>query len=299
MNSLDPYSLVIALNHLTDVVETASQTNFFKDYFMPLVTVTISAVTAYFIAIEGYKFQDASRNERNKADTLNEVILQMQNMQANLIGVKQNYCNDLSTHPLQRAMSVPTLPIQVDKVSFKPHSLAQLLYARKVDIEKYPWMNIASFVATYSNYNQLFELLTLRNQVSEDVRNTLAPLLRTAGADGNIEMRDIRLTLGDLKMMKIVDLTEKLIIMVDDLIITINDFLHNFPQKASEPLKKNYLNNYVYLNGYMNESQSFKETLQRCKRVDLGLFARIMKLEKEEALKIFNNISVVITTPKQ
>lgn len=298
MNSLDPYSLVIALNHLTDVVETASQTNFFKDYFMPLVTVTISAVTAYFIAIEGYKFQDASRNERNKADTLNEVILQMQNMQANLIAMKQNYCNELSDHPLTRALSIPTIPMQVEKATFKPHSLAQLLYARHVDIEKHPWMNIASFVATYGNYNQLFELLVLRNKISEDVRNTLAPLLNTASANGNIDMHDIRNALGDLKIMKFVDLTEKIIIMVDDLIITINDFLHNFPRKASEPLKAKYLNNYVYLKDYMNESQSFKETLKKCKQVDFKILAAIMRLEPQEALNLYNSVSVVITTPK-
>lgn len=297
MKSFDPYSIVIALTHLTDSVNSANETNFFKDYFMPVFVVILSAITAYIIAIKGYKFQDASRNERIKVDALNEVILQMQNMQANLIAVKQNYCNQLPAHPLQRALAVPTIPIQIDKVTFKSHSLAQLLYARNVDIEKYPWMNIASFVATYGNYNQLFELLNLRNQLSEDARNTLAPLLGTADAHGGVKMSDIWITLGELKAMRLVDLTEKMIVMVDDLIITINDFLHNFPQKASEPLKKKYLNNYIYLKGYMNESQSFKQALKRCERADLEPFARIMKMEKEEALKIYKDVSVVIITP--
>ncbi|HBM2513292.1 TPA: hypothetical protein QCD44_004404, partial [Enterobacter hormaechei] len=69
MKSLDPFSIVIALNHLSDVVTTASNVNIFKDYFMPIFVVFLSAGTAYIIALKGYQYQELYKNEKNKAAT--------------------------------------------------------------------------------------------------------------------------------------------------------------------------------------------------------------------------------------
>ena len=66
MKSLDPYSIVVAVNHLTDVVgqltsivDEAGQTNLLKDYAMPIIVVALSALTAYFIAIRGYQYKES------------------------------------------------------------------------------------------------------------------------------------------------------------------------------------------------------------------------------------------------
>lgn len=136
MESFDHYSIVIALNHLIDAVDATNQTSLFKDYFMPVFVVILSAITAYIIAIRGYQFQETAKTERMKADLLNSIILQMQVMKASLISVKQNYCEDLTTHPIQRSLNVPMMPIKIEKVNFKPHELAQLLYMRNIDLEK-------------------------------------------------------------------------------------------------------------------------------------------------------------------
>ena len=298
MKSFDHYSIVIALNHLTDVIGEASQTNLFKDYIMPVFVVILSAVTAYFIAIRGYKFQEASRNERAKADALNTIMLQMQNMQSNLIATKYNYSDDLETHPLQRALNVPTISARIETATFKPNELAQLLYADKVDIEKHPWMNIASFVATYGNYNQLVELLKLRNQLNEEVKKKLAPLIANSNSRGQINMEKALLLLDDDLTMKYIDLTERLITSVDDLLITMDDFLRNFPRKASAMLKKKYITGYVYFNDYINQSERFKKSLERCTKVNLDILAAMMKFDKQEVIKRYVDNSTVITTPK-
>lgn len=298
MKTFDYYSIVIALNHLTDVVDAASQTNLFKDYVMPVFVVILSAITAYLIAIRGYRFQEASRNERAKADSLNTITLQMQNMQSNLIAIKQNYCEDIEFHPMQRALNVPTMPIRIETVNFKSNELVQLLHASNVDIEKYPWMNMASFVATYSNYNMFIEILNLRNKLDEEVKRQVASLLPSAGPRGEIKTNDIMKLLEESLVMKYVDLTEKLITLVDDLLLTINDFLINFPKKASEPLKKKYLNNYVYLQSYINQSPAYEKSLIRCKEVDIITLARIMKFDEVQARKMYIDSSIVITTPE-
>ncbi|KHT13042.1 hypothetical protein RC94_02210 [Pectobacterium brasiliense] len=298
MKSFDHYSIVFALNHLIDAVDAANQTNFFKDYFMPVFVVILSAITAYIIAIRGYQYQEASKTERMKADLINTVILQMQIMQSNLIAVKKNYCEDLTTHPIQRALNVPIMPIKIETVNLKPHELAQLLYVRKIDFEKYPWMNISSFIATYANFNMFVELLTIRNELDEKVKGNLAPLLSRADINGEIKTKDVRDLLSEDLLMKYVDLTEKFITLVDDLLITINDFLKNFPSKAAELIKKKYLKNYVLLQSYISQSEVFNQILVRCKDVDIDILAEIMKFNKEQATKMYIDNSIVIITPK-
>lgn len=297
MKPFDPYALVVAVNHLTDVVNTASETNLFKDYFMPIFVVLLSAVTAYFIAIRGYQYQESYKNEKAKADTLNQIILKMQGMQAHLIGIKKNYYKDLTTHPIQRAMNIPPIPAQLEYETLNLNELTQLIYAKNRNVEHYPWFNIASFVATIGNYNQFVEMLTLRNELEVDLRPRLEPLI-TVNTVNSIKITDIKSALGPMLTMKYIDLTEKLIMRVDDLLITIDDFMCNFSDMASESLNIKYLKNYVYLHGYQNNSVDTRKILERCKPVDIVDMAMVMQLAYEDAVEMYQEQSVVITTPK-
>jgi hypothetical protein len=298
MKSFDPYSIVIALNDLKHVLSEANQANIFKDYVMPVFVVMLSAVTAYFIAIRGYQYQDASKNERAKVDVLNKIILQMQSMQANLIAIKSNYCRSLGVHPLQRALNIPVIPGRIESVTFESNELVQLLYANKLDVEKQPWMNISSYVATYGNYNQFIELLAIRNQLDEEVKKKLSPLIVEADAKGKIKLADVFPLVDESLLMKYVDLTEKFITLVDDLLITTNDFLINFPEKASELIRKKYITNYIFLKTYENKSEIFSQTLKRCTEVDIDLLAGIMKFDRADAESMYLGNSVVVITPK-
>ncbi len=297
MKSFDPYALVVAVNHLTDVVGKASEINLFKDYFMPIFVVMLSAVTAYFIAIRGYQYQESYKNEKAKADTLNQIILKMQGMQAHLIGVKRNYYQNLNTNPISRAMNFPPVPIQIECETLYLNELTQLLYFKERNVDLHPWFNIASFVATIGNYNQFIELMKVRNELEIDLRPRLEPLISENTTNG-IKVTAIQEALGPMLTMKYIDLTEKLIIRIDDLLITIDDFLCNFSEMASESLNKKYLKNYVYLHGSQTDSGSFKEIFKRCKEVDIFEMAVIMQLAYDDAVDMYQKQSVVITTPK-
>ncbi|GEM_PF-1935038 len=298
MKSFDPYALVVAVNHLTDVVNAASETNFFKDYFMPIFVVMLSAITAYFIAIRGYQFQEAAKNERMKADTLNSIILKMQSMQASLIATKQNYFESLGAHPVQRALNVPIMPTQFEYVSFAANELAQLLYTKIHDIEKHPWMNIASYVATFGNFNMFIDILKVRNEIDNEVKDLLAPLLAGSGVRGEVSLRAVAEFLDESLMMRYIDITEKFITLVDDLLESLNDFMVNFPLETKDILKKKYIKNYVFLTGYENKSEWFLKLLKRCPSVDLAQLGHFMKFNEEETKRMYVENSTVITTPK-
>lgn len=299
MKPFDPYSIVIAVNQLADVVNEASQTNLFKDYFMPVFVVILSSITAYIIAIRGYQFQEAAKNERMKADTLNSIVLKMQSMQASLIATKQNYFESLGSHPIQRALNVPIMPTRLEYANFAANELAQLLYTKNHDIDKYPWMNIASYVSTFGNFNMFIEILKIRNELDKEAKHQLAPLIAGSGVTGEISIVEVAKLLDESLMMKYIDLTEKFIVLVDDLLETLNDFMINFPQETNGLLKKKYLKNYVFLTGYENKSEWFLKLLKRCPSVDLAQLGHFMKFDEEEKRRMYVENSVVITTPKE
>jgi hypothetical protein len=298
MKSFDPYSIVIALNHLSDLVENASITNYWKDYVMPIIVVALSSLTAYLIAMKGFQFQEQYKNEKNKADNLNTIILQMQGMHASLIGIKQNYHRDLTSNPIQRALNVPLMPLKVEPVSFKMSELAQLLYAKKTEPDKNPWMDINSYLVTSSNYNMFIDMLAVRNQLDDEIKRQLASLVLHSGVNGEIKISDVVRSTDNVLLMRYIDLTENLIMLVDDLFITINDFLMNFPSQANELIKKKFLKGYVFIGSYKNESEIYKELLTRCKEVDLDLIAEAMKFDKEQAKEKYVHNSITIVTPK-
>jgi len=298
MKPFDPYALVVAVNHLTDVVNQASQPNLFKDYFMPIFVVMLSAITAYVIAIWGYKFQDAAKNERMKADTLNSIVLKMQTMQASLIATKKNYFENLGSNPIQRALSIPIMPLNLEHTSFAANELAQLIYTKNNDIEKKPWLNFATYVSTFNNFNLFVDILNLRNESVNEVHRQLAPLITGSGAKGEISIKDAYNLLDDATRIKYIDLSEDLITLVDDLLETLNDFMINFPLQTKGIVNKNYLKNYVVISGYENKSLIFLKLLERSPSVDLQQLGHFMKMTEEEAKSRYVDNSAVITTPK-
>ncbi|EOW6733110.1 hypothetical protein ACOZ0S_000553 [Cronobacter dublinensis] len=297
MKNFDPYSIVIALNQLNDLISAANQTNIFKDYIMPIFVVILSALTAYLIAIKGYEFQETSKNERSKADSLNKTVLQMQSMLSNLIATKRNYFDTLTENPMQRALNLPIMPMNLVPVEYEPNALAQLLYTRKVDTVKHPWMNMASFVATYGNYNLVTQLIKTRNNLCEEVYKVLDPLYSSRTENGEVQVNAVYDLLGEALSTKYIDLTERVIALTDDLIVTIYDSLLNFPKEASKSLNKKHLKNYVYLFTYENQHQDFEKMLKRCTKVDLNILSKIMKISREEAGKYYKDLSTIITTP--
>lgn len=298
MKSLDPFSIVIALNHLSDVVATASNVNIFKDYFMPIFVVFLSAATAYLIAIKGYHYQELFRNERNKAATFNAIILQMQGMHANLITLKQNYFRRIKTHPVQRAVSFPFIPLRMENVSLNLSELAQLLLDAESEADDKPWLQIRSFLATYANYNMIIDLLAIRNKLDEAVKPQLHTLVNNSDDTGQIIIKDVIETLDNVLLMKYIDITECLIRQVDDLIITIDDFNNNFPSYAVYLLRKKYLKGYVHIKCYQNDTEFYKQSITRCNEVNLDTLGKMMKFDEQKVKDKYIDSSVVIVTPK-
>ncbi|MDR9963569.1 hypothetical protein KIF59_02675 [Enterobacter cloacae subsp. cloacae] len=168
---------MIAVNQLADVVNEASQTNLFKDYFYACFR---SHTFVNHCIYHRYTWLSNSRrpqkNERMKADTLNSIVLKMQSMQASLIATKQNYFESLGSHPIQRALNVPIMPNRLEYANFAANELAQLLYTKNHDIDKYPWMNSILRVNVSGNFNMFIEnsKKKIRNELDKKQKHQLS-----------------------------------------------------------------------------------------------------------------------------
>ncbi|SUI37452.1 hypothetical protein [Serratia marcescens] len=296
MKQLDPYSIVIALNHLSDVVNQTSQSNIIKDYLMPILIVFLSSGTAYLIAQKGFRWQESAKNEKEKADTSNKLLSLFQLMQGLLAAIKVNYQNELQSNPIQRAMVIPVLAERFPHMDIEMEKLIQVLYTTPIDQKEEPWSNISSIMSTLSNFNQLVEIIKTRNIVDERVRSKLADKLQHP----HEEMKTQRIIeiAGHAECMRLVDLTEMLILFVDNLIITVDDFLRNYPTISTRVIKMEYLINYTVIQDYRNDSESFSLLINRCVDVDFAVLAKIMGLSEIQVKKKYTDKSFMITTKK-
>lgn len=296
MKQLDPYSIVIALNHLSDVVNQTSQSNIIKDYLMPVLIVFLSSGTAYLIAQKGFRWQESAKNEKEKADTSNKLLSLFQLMQGLLAAIKVNYQNELQSNPIQRAMVIPVLAERFPHMDIEMEKLIQVLYTTPIDQKEEPWSNISSIMSTLSNFNQLVEIIKTRNIIDERVRSKLADKLQHP----HEEMKTHRIIeiAGHAECMRLVDLTEMLILFVDNLIITVDDFLRNYPTISARVIKMEYLINYTVIQDYRNDSESFSLLINRCVDVDFSALAKIMGLSEIQVKKKYTDKSFMITTKK-
>lgn len=85
------------------------------------------------------------------------------------------------------------------------------------------------------------EILKIRNELDKEAKHQLAPLIAGSGVRGEISIIEVAKLLDESLMMKYIDLTEKFIVLVDDLLETLNDFMINFPQETNGLLKRNTL----------------------------------------------------------
>ncbi|MBN3161614.1 hypothetical protein [Pectobacterium brasiliense] len=294
MKAIDPLFITFAINNLIDIIKESNQVNYFKDYLMPIITVCISSATAYFIALKGFKYQETVKNEKSKADTSNQIILLFQSMQGSLAALKDIYVNELTDNPIQRALIIPMIPMKLKPVQIEPERLIQLFNLTNSNIEKEPWTNISAIMTTLNNYNHMITIIETRNSVNEIVINKLSPLV----FDSKIEIEKIFKTIEPSLRIKYIDITEMMILFIDNLIVTVDDFLNHFPAIAVKNLNKKYIPNYIIIKNYQNNHTSFTRLLSRSTSVNIETLSLLVEMDEKMVKEKYTDQSFLITTNK-
>lgn len=301
MHNTDLFSIVVAINHLSDAVQQiqdaakeAGNVDVLKDYIMPVGTLVLSAVIAYYSAKSGYKWQDKFLTNKIKIDTINKTIMDFQNVQGTLLSIKANYIKNLGTHPLQRVGVMPHIIYSYKPLMINYEHLVQVIMTKDEDLHNNPWVHIASYVAIQDQFNQLNILIQERNTFDSQIKDHLASTYHKK----SFTFPEVMASIDSINVQKYIELTELVINMVDNLIVSVDDFLKNFPQIAKELMGDNLSDHYKMINMYKNDSESVKKLQERTPPLDLNETAKLLGLTPKEVEDHFCDKSYTIQTTK-
>ncbi|MCE1395605.1 hypothetical protein LWU68_01635 [Enterobacter cloacae] len=299
MQTTDLFSIVVSINHLSDAVQQlqdvakeAGKVDWLKDYLMPIGTLLISAVVAYFSAISGYEWQDRFQVNKLKVDTVNKTIMTFQNMQGTLLSLKANYAWSLPGDPLQRACAMPQLIYSYNPVALNYEHLVQVIMSTDENLHQNPWLHIASYISMQDQFNQLNKIIDKRNVIDFQVKDDLAKKYSRK----SYSLQEVLEGVDPISLQKYVELTEIIINMVDNMIVSTNDFLNNFPQLAKEMMGNNLSKHYKMINAYKNISDAAKELQKRTTPLNITLTAQLLNISESDVQEKLCDQSYTIQT---
>ncbi|QBZ83572.1 hypothetical protein GHNINEIG_01632 [Hydrogenovibrio crunogenus] len=273
---------------LIEAIEGLKQeSSFLKDYLWPILTGLFSALLGAGIAFWTIKHQERVQIEKEKLDSVNSLMLTVLQAQANLLAWKNNYAQTInidqsvSTDPLYRLLSIPRMVGVKNSIDYKTESIIFIAKNEQEVSEFSDWQNIARIFSMIGNYNELQTVLDKRSESYEKVVKIIAASQN--GTDIN-RTELYQLIPWDL-LKETIDLTEKMIVMVDDLIIEMTSFLQKFPDISKNSIKTKKIKHYGNVITASSPPDEFLYLYQRCMEVNYQKLAKIFH-ENEELVKV-------------
>lgn len=218
-----------SLNEVTEAIR-GLYSNPVKDYIFPTISALSSAALGAWAAFYAVNTQERNRIHTQNIDSINDATLKASEARNVLMAIKSNYHNKLSSNPYQRLLSIPRLPIDEQAINFKISTLVFLAPTDIGDIYS-KWQKIETLDTLFKNYNQALYIWKKRNDIFEE----MIPQLRQFHAK-HISDDDLLQLFGPSKICEISDLTERAIILTDELLVELSCFLIGFPEIAKNAI---------------------------------------------------------------
>ena len=158
------------------------------------------------------------------------------------MATKQNYHGKLTEYPIQRVFAIPTVLFTANPIVENYSQLSFLV--PKLSSEEYPkWSQIPRIRTMIHNYNYVQELWLKRNEIERPIKEKVVQQ-DTTRAFVNVSLEQIFECVGVASIASLVDLTERVVTLTDDLIVELDDFLINFPVYAKTRINSERLKRY-------------------------------------------------------
>ena len=244
------------------------QSNPIKDYLLPVGTVFVSGLLGAGIAYYSIYRQEKTKIEIQKIEAVNNVILEAMNVRTNLIAIKDNYRGRISDCPIQRLLSVPPIMLRDNQFTLKLSSLSFI--APKIgDDADNKWTSLGYISTIFSNYNSMLNIWKKRNEIILDRLEDLKPFFHIP-----LGVKEVQRLLGPATVYQLSDLTELALMMTDEVLIEVCDFMIGFTAVAKTKVSKRVLKKFgPILNVELPDINN--EFIQRVPEVDYSLLAQV------------------------
>jgi phosphate/sulfate permease len=222
----------------------------FKDYIFPIASAFFSAILGGAIAFFFFRHQEKISVEKSKMNTANKWTLLAEEARSNLISIKHNYHGILTEKPIQRALAIPSVLFSNQPVI---ESYADLSFiVPKAGSEKIgKWSQIPRIRAMIHNYNYLQGLWLKRNEVERPIKEAVITSYSDK-AHVDVTLEEVVNCVGAVQFSTLVDLTEHVVKLTDDLLVELDSFLAEFPIYAKSLINHKKIKSYGSVLTYSN-----------------------------------------------
>lgn len=218
--------------------------NYFKDYIFPIASAFFTSLLGAGIAYFTLKNQEGIQIEKEKMNAANKWTLQMEEARATLIAIKGTYNENLTENPYQRVSAVQSILFHAKPIDAKLEELSFIIPKSNPDVTEYPkWSQITRIRSMVNNYNYLLQLWNQRNEIERPLREYVIEQHSKLGY-ADIQPEDLLASIGASNAVVLIDITERVIKLTDDLLLEIDDFLSGFPVYAKTRIKTKKLKSY-------------------------------------------------------
>lgn len=231
-----------------------SEPDLFKDYIFPIASAFFSAILGGAIAFLFFRHQEKLTVEKCKMNTANKWTLLAEEARSNLISIKQNYYGVLTEKPIQRAFAIPSVLFSSQPIVESYADLSFIVCkAGSVGTEK--WSQIPRIRTMIHNYNYLQELWLKRNEIERPIKEAVV----TSYSDRayvDVTLEEVVNCVGAVQFSSLVDLTEHVVKLTDDLLVELDSFLAEFPSYAKSLINHEKIENYGSVLTYSNNGNA-------------------------------------------
>ena len=227
--------------------------SYFKDYIFPIASAFFTSLLGAGIAYFTLRHQEGIQIEKDKMNTVNKWTLLADEARSVLVTIKSNYHGNLTDSPIQRALAIPSVLFTAKPINEEYSNLSFIIpKALENKLEHTKWSQISIIRTMICNYNYLLELWVKRNEVERPIREKLIQKY-SQKAYADVSLNEILDCVSAADLAVLVDLTEHVVILTDDLLVEFDTFLHDFPNYTKTLIKTDKLKRYGSILNYSSD----------------------------------------------
>jgi hypothetical protein len=258
--------------------------DYFKDYVLPVITLMLSACLAYFIARRTNDRAESIKVEIRKASVINNYLLKADICIQSLICIKSFYHGKLNDNSFHRLAAMPPIEGEFDLKNLP--DITELVFMTPDEHENSSrWNQVTGINLIFDNYKALINMVKTQQTLKSNLHQCISDL-----GTSDISLDIVLNELGKAQTIKLMQVTEQIIILVDDLLLFFNDFSQQFPLLAKKRLRKDMPKGIYTIINFCSEENHIKRSkyFDRSPILNTKTFCELSGLSHEEALQIFS-----------
>lgn len=260
------------------------ESNIWKEIILPITMVFVSAFSGAYASYLFLRYQEKAKIEKEKIQSVNKWTLALISAQLTLYGIKSEYYDKLTSHPLQRMSIISNLIFTTAPIK---ESIVDLSFMVPSETDKPSYWSLLRIKAVTENYNNLLSVWITRNELTSSIKKEMLKT-RPGKAASAFTIQDYQSVIDASKLAQAIHLNEKVIQLTDNLLIDITKFLLEFPKEAEVKINKNLLKNYGVTIFKCQSTQAQEKIQDRTPAPDHTLLAQFLEQSVEEIQKEFS-----------